>query len=259
MASGVDGRSGGTRYVEKFFGVPGHIYVARNDAHRDGIYKIGLTTRVNPEARIRELNKQAHEARVTGHIGHLALVCSYETIDCGRAESAVHEKLAQHRYSHNREFFELRLEAIQDTIKSVIADIERTVRVTGKTPQQLEHEEKKFQEAQRQSKFAEERRRKEKEQAKEEAERAIRAKYHQLLQSKFPPKPFWQYWIGGTVIAFIAILFITNKESVPGSVFFGLFLGFFIQMWHEGQIEKSPAYKAIKAQRDKEIDSVRLG
>lgn len=277
MASESNGRSGGSRYVEKFYGVPGHIYVARNDAHRDGIYKIGLTTRGNPEVRINELNKQAHEARVTAHIGHLKLVCSYETIDCGRAESTVHEKLANYRYSHNREFFELRLEAIQDSIKSVIADIERTVRVTGKTPHQLEYAEKKLQEAMHQSRMAEEQRRrekeqaqrllqagqdhkrKEKEQAQQKAESAIRLKYSQMLKTEFRTQPFWQYWLGSSFIVAIAVDVMGGKESLPASAIFGLIVGSVLQAWRQGVIEKSPAYKAIEAQRDKEIENVRAG
>ncbi len=267
----------GSRYVKKFYGVPGHIYVARNDAHRDGIYKIGLTTRDNPEVRINELNKQAHEARVTGHIGHLKLVCSYETIDCGRAESMVHEELANYRYSHNREFFELRLEAIQDRIKSVIANIEQTARITGKTPDQLAHAEKKLQEAMRQSRMAEEQRRRErdqaqrllqaaenqkrteKEQAQQKAESAIRRRYSQMLEAKFRTQPFWQYWLGSSFIAAIATEAMGGNESLLASAFFGLILGGILQMWRQGAIEKSPAYKAVEAQRDKEIEDVRSG
>ena len=255
----ANGSNGGSRYVEKFYGVPGHIYVARNDAHRDGIYKIGLTTRVDPATRIKELNKQAHEARVTGHIGHLNLVCSYETIDCGRSESTVHEKLAQYRYSHNREFFELRLEAIQDAIKSVIAEIERTVRVAGETPQQRQHAEKKLREAMLQSRMAEEQRRREKAQAQQDAEGEIRRRYHQRLEAEFPTQPFWQYWLGCSFIVAIAIEAMGGKESLPASAFFGLIAGGVLQAWHQGRIEKSAAYKAVEAQRDREIENVRSG
>lgn len=255
MANGSNGRGGGSRYVEKFYGVPGHIYVARNDAHRDGIYKIGLTTRVNPETRINELNKQAHEARVTGHIGHLKLVCSYETIDCGRAESTIHEKLASYRYSHNREFFELRLEAIQSAIKSVLGDIDRTVRVTGKSPQQLEHEEKHRQQAARQLQWTQEQKRKEKEDGQRKSEQDIRRTYNEILQKQFPPKPFWQYWLGGAVLVFV-VQAMFGSENLGVAVFLGLIAGGFLQAFFDGKTEKSPAYKAIVAQRDQEITDV---
>ncbi|PAT31839.1 hypothetical protein CLI92_09295 [Vandammella animalimorsus] len=238
-------------FVQNFYGVPGHIYIARNDAHRDGIYKIGLTTRMNPQVRIDEINRQAREARVTGHIGQLRLIESFETIDCGRAESTIHAQLASCRYAHNREFFQCSLDEATAVIRSVIDNLEQVLRETGKTPQQLEYENRRMLQEQEQ-------RRREEAERRSMAEREVHRLYTQMLEDRFPEPRIWPYWIAGTVLMGI-VMPMFGKESIPGILLAGMFAGLVLHAYFSHRRTQSAKYKAIEAARDQELELIKSG
>lgn len=95
-------------------GRPGVVYVLANAAFRDDWWKIGQSTR-SGQHRARDLNFEAS----TGTPKHFHCVFEVPTKDCGRAEKAVHARLAQYRMgATGQEYFCVPLE----TAKAVIAE-----------------------------------------------------------------------------------------------------------------------------------------
>ena len=95
-------------------GRPGVVYVLANAAFRDDWCKIGQSTRTGHH-RASDLNFEAG----TGTPKHFHCVFELATKDCGRAEKAVHAKLAQYRMgATGQEYFCVPLE----TAKAVIVE-----------------------------------------------------------------------------------------------------------------------------------------
>ena len=95
-------------------GQPGVVYVLANAAFRDDWWKIGQSTR-SGHHRARDLNFEAS----TGTPKHFHCVFEVPTKDCGRAEKAVHARLAQYRMgATGQEYFCVPLE----TAKAVIVE-----------------------------------------------------------------------------------------------------------------------------------------
>lgn len=95
-------------------GRPGVVYVLANAAFRDNWWKIGQSTR-SGQHRARDLNFEAS----TGTPKHFHCVFEVPTKDCGRAEKAVHARLAQYRMgATGQEYFCVPLE----TAKAVIVE-----------------------------------------------------------------------------------------------------------------------------------------
>ena len=100
-------------------GQAGVVYILVNEALKDGIYKIGQSTR-SGRARASELNAE-------GKTGMPKLYrCIYEvaTVDCGRAEKLVHARLHKGRLTR-QEFFRVEFEEAKRVIHEVIAEIDR--------------------------------------------------------------------------------------------------------------------------------------
>ena len=95
-------------------GRPGVVYVLANAAFRDDWCKIGQSTR-SGHHRASDLNFEAG----TGTPKHFHCVFEVPTKDCGRAEKAVHARLAQYRMgATGQEYFCVPLE----TAKAVIVE-----------------------------------------------------------------------------------------------------------------------------------------
>ena len=95
-------------------GRPGVVYVLANAAFRDDWCKIGQSTR-SGHHRASDLNFEAG----TGTPKHFHCVFEVPTKDCGRAEKAVHARLAQYRMgATGQEYFCVPLE----TTKAVIVE-----------------------------------------------------------------------------------------------------------------------------------------
>lgn len=95
-------------------GRPGVVYVIGNAAFQADWWKIGQSTR-SGQHRARDLNFEAS----TGTPKHFHCVFEVPTKDCGRAEKAVHARLAEYRMgATGQEWFCLPL----DTAKAVIVN-----------------------------------------------------------------------------------------------------------------------------------------
>ena len=88
-------------HFKRHAGVPGFLYLARNDERRDHLYKIGYTTGL-PQGRIKGLSDQVAEAT---DIGSFRLVHSVPVGSSYDMEQALFVALAERRVVGEREFF----------------------------------------------------------------------------------------------------------------------------------------------------------
>lgn len=94
---------------------PGSIYVFRNAAHPEDVFKIGLTRR-DVETRANELGAS------TGAPDKFLVVQRWHVRDCLKVEAAIHEYLAQYRLTGRREFFKVPYEVARVAIERVLAE-----------------------------------------------------------------------------------------------------------------------------------------
>lgn len=88
-------------YFKRHSGVPGFLYLARNDARRPGLYKIGYTTQL-PQSRIGTLNAQLKDAV---DLGSFRLIHSVPVGSSYDMEQALFAVLKGRRVIDQREFF----------------------------------------------------------------------------------------------------------------------------------------------------------
>lgn len=102
-------------------GVPGVVYILRNDAFKETWLKIGCS-RHSGHVRARDMNREAS----TGLPAHHECVFEVKTLDCGRAEKNVHNALSQYRKGR-QEFFEVDIELAKSTIIFCCDQIDRAI------------------------------------------------------------------------------------------------------------------------------------
>lgn len=85
-------------------GVPGFIYVARNEFHDKDLYKVGYTSKESAQFRINTLN-QGLKKGGAGALGFLSLVYERKTLNSYGAEQIAHSALKNYRVTHAREYF----------------------------------------------------------------------------------------------------------------------------------------------------------
>lgn len=115
-------RRGGRGGYDQNHGVAGVVYILGNDGFRDGYYKIGCSRR-SGHARAFDLNIDAS----TGTPGTFRCIFEQRTVDCGRAERMVFDRLrANRRGKWGQEFFEVELGLACQTILAVCAEVDAT-------------------------------------------------------------------------------------------------------------------------------------
>ena len=90
----------------------GWVYILTNDSLQSNYLKIGHTTN-EPSGRAADLSS------ASGVATPFNVVYSEVVPDCIRAEALVHRKLADHRVSNNREFFQIDLVTAQKTVHEI--------------------------------------------------------------------------------------------------------------------------------------------
>lgn len=91
----------------------GFVYVISNTgSFGEGVYKIGMTRRLDPLERIQELSSASVPFDFDVH----ALVCAE---DASGLEAAIHRQLSEYRINTRKEFFRTDLELIRSTIESL--------------------------------------------------------------------------------------------------------------------------------------------
>lgn len=105
---------------------PQYVYVLSNPSHRDGLFKIGLTTK--------DINKRKSQLYTTGVPSPFNTVMVIETDDCKQLENHLHDHFSKKRWNNRREFFMLSssdLIWIRDTCNPVHVDVHEAVRALG--------------------------------------------------------------------------------------------------------------------------------
>ncbi|MFC7460780.1 GIY-YIG nuclease family protein [Hydrogenophaga defluvii] len=113
-------------------GVPGVVYILKNDAFKDGWIKIGQS-RHSGHKRAADMNKEAS----TGLPAHHVCIFECRTLDCGNAEKEVFKSLGAYRKGR-QEFFEVELELAKKTIIEACERIDRTLKEKEKREQERE-------------------------------------------------------------------------------------------------------------------------
>ena len=95
-------------------GKPGVVYIIKNPAYKDGLYKIGSSTRSAGD-RADELYKEAG----TGTPGNFEVVFESKTDDCGNAEKEIHKELSERGCHFGKEWFKIEEEDEDELIDLV--------------------------------------------------------------------------------------------------------------------------------------------
>jgi hypothetical protein len=216
----------------------GWVYVITNNA-MPGLVKVGYS-RKDPELRAEELN----------HTGspHPYLV-DYELLidEPYQVERKTHKLLSAKREA--KEWFRCTPEEAVAAIKQIAGD--RIITETYKRADRAKGEALlKQQQVEREI---------ENRLMSEEA--AIHQRYQQQFAAKFPPRPFWNYWLGGSILALFGISIMLPKVS-DGGVFIlaaigGAILGTFLKSYFEKERKQSAEYLSLEKQRDAELEAVR--
>lgn len=86
---------------QRHAGLPGFLYIARNDEHLDYVFKLGYTT-VDPQHRAERLSRQL---ALSGDIGEFRIVHSVGVTAAYDTEQALFDALVDRRIAKGREFF----------------------------------------------------------------------------------------------------------------------------------------------------------
>lgn len=82
------------------------VYAISNPAFGDNIYKIGMTTRPDLKARIKELSNS------TSIPTNFEIEAAIKVIDAAKIEKKLHRELSRHRINNKREFFQIEFSQI---------------------------------------------------------------------------------------------------------------------------------------------------
>lgn len=96
-------------HFERGLGKPGWVYIARNDLHREDIYKVGYTEQT-PESRVLKLNTE--QRLRTSQIGFFHMAYAVAVLDSQGCEQALFKKIGKLRESPRKEFVNAPLELI---------------------------------------------------------------------------------------------------------------------------------------------------
>lgn len=129
-------RQNNNNHYDQLLGKKGVVYILANDALAANLFKIGASQR-SGTLRAHELNHQA----TTGLPAEYKCLFECATLDCGRSEREIHEKLADFRRGRfgsksdgsnwGQEFFEITdLEAVKRLIIAVCDEINQTTMAT---------------------------------------------------------------------------------------------------------------------------------
>lgn len=242
-------QSEGTRAIPGRSIVKGWVYVISNRA-MPGLVKVGYSMK-DPELRARELNH-------TGAPHPYAV--EYEVLieEPYAVEQRTHKLLSTRREA--KEWFRCSPEEAIAAIKQIAGD--RTINETYKRAEREKAEALHQRELRaRETKLRRQQAEQEIEKRLASEESAIRQKYHHQFGISFPPRPFWNYWLGGSILAFIGISIMLPKATDGGvfvlTVLAGGILGAFLQSHFENKQKQSAEYLALNKQQEAELEAVR--
>jgi hypothetical protein len=227
----------------------GWVYVISNKAMQS-LVKVGFSTK-DPDLRADELN----------HTGspHPYLV-EYEVLieEPYEIEQATHKLLSSKHEA--KEWYRCSAEEAVAAIKQVSG-----LRIITETYKRAEREKA---EALHRRKLEEQEVRRRQEQAEKDLEdrlrneeAIIRENFDKQVAVSFPPRPFWNYWLGGgfLVIVSLAVFFpkISDSGGLMAAAFLGALIGWGFQEYWESKRKQSGAYRALEKERDEKLTAAR--
>ena len=228
----------------------GWVYVITNKA-MPGLVKVGYS-RKDPELRAEELN----------HTGSpYPYLVEYELLidEPYQVEQKSHKLLSSKHEA--KEWFRCSPEEAIAAIKQIAGNgviTENYKRAERKRAEALYQQELREREAQRNQQLAKQKI--ENDLVAEET--AIRQKYQQQFEKRFAPRPFWNYWLGGSILTLIGISIMWPKISDGHgwilTLIGGAILGTFLQEYFEKQQKQSTEYRFLEKQREAELVAVRV-
>jgi len=227
----------------------GWVYVITNKA-MPGLVKIGYSTK-DPAIRAKELN----------HTGspHPYLV-EYEQLieEPFQVEQKTHKLLVSKLEA--KEWFRCSPEEAISAIKQVAG--KQTITETYKRAERIKAETSHKKELQeKEAQFKQQKVEREIENYLLSEESDIRQKYQQQFKTRFSPRPFWNYWLGGSIVVLMIIITMFPKASDGGIIMLaaigGAIFAVFFQDYFEKKGKKSSQYLALEKQRDTEYEAVR--
>lgn len=96
-------------HFDRGFGKVGWVYIARNNMHRDDVYKVGYTEKT-PEQRVASLNTEQRNR--TSQIGFFSLMYAVAVLDAQGCEQALFTRVERVLESERKEFVNAPLELI---------------------------------------------------------------------------------------------------------------------------------------------------
>lgn len=96
-------------HFERGFNQLGWVYIARNDIHKEDIFKVGYTEKT-PEERVNSLNTA--QKRHTGQIGFFQLIYAVAVLDSQGCEQALFKRVEKLKESPKKEFVNAPLELL---------------------------------------------------------------------------------------------------------------------------------------------------
>ena len=106
----------------------GLVYILSNPSFRQGLVKIGMTTRT--------AEQRAWEIYVgsTGVLEQFVIAYSEVCSDCALAERLIHERLNKQRINQSREFFDLPLQSAIEAVQIEVGRINSTTKPSADLP-----------------------------------------------------------------------------------------------------------------------------
>lgn len=215
----------------------GWIYVISNKA-MPGLVKVGYSSK-DPELRAEELNH-------TGSPHPYDVDYKMLAEEPHQIEQKAHRALSLKR--ERKEWFRCSPEDAIAAIKQVVGIAfvsESYIRADREKAEQLRAQQKRAREIEEKIRTE---------------ERAISARYDQLLKTEFPSRPFWNYWVPCAVVTLFGVAIVFPKATIFGYLVLcavgGAIIGAMLQVYVEKERKNSSAYRSLLERRDTEIASV---
>ena len=96
-------------HFDRGLGKLGWVYIARNNMHRDDVYKVGYTEKT-PEQRVASLNTEQRNR--TSQIGFFSLIYAFAVLDAQGCEQALFSRVGRVLESERKEFVNAPLEVL---------------------------------------------------------------------------------------------------------------------------------------------------
>lgn len=122
----IKNRSLPESHFRRHEGIPGYLYIARNEFFGPDLYKVGYTTEKCAQIRINKMNKKFHEGGAAA-LGFFKLAYEKKTLNSYGAEQIAHSILNKYRATPNREHFKAPLEDIIAAVNLAVIKADKAI------------------------------------------------------------------------------------------------------------------------------------